>query len=435
MKKPLLTLALVGLGLSCLGQYSLVINNDAYLVIDGGNVGTPIYVVVDETDGRGITTLGTGGNIISEGEYNKIQWNIGTTVDTYTVPFTSDNGVGDQKIPLSVQTTGGAAGANGRLRLSTWETDDANTLWPDDVTHLTNAVTGIGPNGVNVVDRFWIVDANNYTTKPSATLSFMYNDNNEIGGGNAITGANESDLIAQNFEPLGGGLGLWHGSQSTSGGWYGTWVSARTVNGVNVADADWFSSWTLSLRSQLLPIELVEFSVECVNGYPLIEWTTASETNNDHFVLESSMDGVEFTPITTMPGAGTSSATNSYNYTDYAANGSLIYYRLAQVDFDGTTTYSNVIAVESCTGNLGDITVFSPTGSGQVNINIDAVNNGKYEVKMIDSRGRLIVAPKALSVQEGANSFVLPVGDLSFGVYHVIIENEMERSVEKLVLR
>jgi len=58
-----------------------VLNNDPYLVLDGGAVSAPIYVVVTESDARGITTLGTGGNIISEGEYNKIQWNIGTTVD------------------------------------------------------------------------------------------------------------------------------------------------------------------------------------------------------------------------------------------------------------------------------------------------------------------------------------------------------------------
>ncbi len=433
MKKHLLSLALTCLFAGTFAQNALVINNDAYVVLDGGTAGTPIYVVVDQANQLGITTLGTGGNIISEGEYNKIQWNIGTTTGTYTVPFTSNNGAGDQKIPLSIQTTGGAAGANGMLRLSTWETDDANSagMWPDDVTHLTNAVTGTGPNGANVVDRFWIVSADNYTTKPGATISFMYNDNNEIDGANNITsGGTESDLIAQNFEP---GPDLWHGSPSTSGGWYGTWVSARTVNNVTVTDADWFDSWTLSLRSQLLPIELTELTVNCVNGNSLIEWSTASETNNDHFRIERSDDGVYFETVATLPGAGNSSSPREYSYTDYGAGAGTIYYRLTQVDFDGTSTSSQIIVIEGCAGNIGDITVFAGSES-DLNINISAAGNSQYNIRLIDSRGRLVMAPKNLNVAEGTNTFILPIDEVSLGAYHVIIENDTERIVKKIVL-
>jgi hypothetical protein len=424
----ILCLAIVSAGFS---QFSLVINNDAFIVLDGGITGAPIYLVVDETDARGITTLGSGGNIISEGEHNKIQWNIGTTVDSYIVPFTSNNGVGDKKIPFSIQTTGAAVGANGRLRLSTWETADGNlaATWPDDVTHINTAPTGLS-DGLNIVDRFWKIDANNYTTQPDALLGFVYNDNNEIAGTNTINVGNENTLVAQSFDPI--NL-AWRGNPTGTSVFYGSYTAPQTVSGAAVTNGDFYGSWTLALQSLLLPIELVEFQAECVNGYSNITWTTASETNNDHFILESSLNGTDFNGIATIAGAGNSVIQNEYEYTDFSTHPGTIYYRLAQVDYDGTTTYSDVVAVENCSGDLGEVNVFS-NGAGTVNVNINSNAAAAFNVKIVDTRGRLILAPKELSVSEGTNTFNLNVKDVGFGIYYVIIENAFERSVSKLVL-
>jgi len=431
MKHLLILLACCALVSTSFSQYSLVINNDAYVVLDGGVTATPVFVVVDEPDARGITTLGTGGNIISEGEHNKIQWNIATTADSYVVPFTSNNGAGDKKIPFSIQTTGGAVGAAGRLRLSTWETADGNlaATWPDDVTHINTAATGLS-NGFNIVDRFWKIDANNYTTQPDALLGFVYNDNNEIGGTNLINAGNEATLVAQSFDPV---ADAWRGLATSTSVFYGSYTAPQTVSGASVTNGDFYGSWTLSLLALLLPIELVEFEAECINGYSSINWTTASETNNDYFVIESSNNGIDFNGIATIDGAGSSAIQNEYEYTDYSDHSGTIYYRLAQVDYDGTTTYSDVVAVENCNGNLGNVNVFS-NGSGNVNINIDADASAKYSVKIVDVRGRMIVAPKELSVNDGNNTFNLDVKEVGFGIYYVIVENEFERSVNKLVL-
>ena len=427
--RSLFSLLLFVFATNGIAQFSLVLNNDPYLVLDGGIVSSPIYVVITESDARGITTLGTGGNIISEGEYNKIQWNIGTTVDNYVIPFTSNNGSNDQKIPLAIETTGSAVGASGRLRLSTWETDDMDTQWPDDVTHLNTAATGLS-NGLNVVDRFWVVDADNYTTKPSALLGFMYNDNNEIAGSNLINAGNEATLVGQSFDPA---TNTWRGNASGTAVFYGTWTGARTVSGAGVTDGDFFASWTLSLQSLLLPIELLEFTAECLNGRALIQWTTGSETNNNYFLLESSVNGIDFQPVTTMWGAGTSSTMNTYEFVDYNQYSGTTYFRLTQVDFDGILTYSDVIALENCNSDLDGVSVY--TGSGnEINLEISSKSHAQYTYRIVDTRGRTIEAPCKITVSEGNNKFSISPKNIEFGIYYLIIEKKIDCITKKLVL-
>ncbi len=94
-----------------------------------------------------------------------------------------------------------------------------------------------------------------------------------------------------------------------------------------------------------LPIELVSFTAFHVNNAIELQWITASESDNDYFTLERSEDGVSFEIISHEQGAGTTDEMQHYSYTDYAEVAGVYYYRLKQTDYDGTTTYSEVISV------------------------------------------------------------------------------------------
>lgn len=94
-----------------------------------------------------------------------------------------------------------------------------------------------------------------------------------------------------------------------------------------------------------LPVELISFSAKVVDYQVEVTWATASELNNHHFLLERSTDGVNFTALTTTPGAGTSSQGKEYKaHDDYPPIG-LAYYRLTQVDYDGKYEVFKVISV------------------------------------------------------------------------------------------
>jgi gliding motility-associated-like protein len=208
-------------------QSRFVINNNPYLIIQGG-----VFFVVDNANANAITTL-TAGNIVSEGETNRVKWNIGTNTGSYLVPFTTSTHV---KIPLSLTITTAGAGAAGHILFSTYETTaDDNTSYPLDVTNMSN--TCVTNHGLSAVDRFWMIDAQSYTSKPTPQITIGYNDAaNEIGGTNTI---NEVNLKAERFNTT---TNLWESPAKL----YGTANAVQnTVSGVTVTPADFYRSWTL----------------------------------------------------------------------------------------------------------------------------------------------------------------------------------------------
>jgi hypothetical protein len=99
-----------------------------------------------------------------------------------------------------------------------------------------------------------------------------------------------------------------------------------------------------------LPVELLSFFAECNSDYVSLSWATASEVNNDRFVIERSSDLRNFIAIESVFGQGNTTIYQEYSFFDYEPIRKA-YYRLKQVDFDGTYAYSNVVAVE-CSGNV-----------------------------------------------------------------------------------
>lgn len=95
-----------------------------------------------------------------------------------------------------------------------------------------------------------------------------------------------------------------------------------------------------------LPVELISFQGRTIdNNKALLQWCTASETNNDYFSVERSANGVEFYELGKVDGAGNSSVMRSYSYVDTKTLEGISYYHLKQTDYDGTTSTSKTIYV------------------------------------------------------------------------------------------
>lgn len=112
-----------------------------------------------------------------------------------------------------------------------------------------------------------------------------------------------------------------------------------------------FSDWTAS-DPTFLPIELLSLNAKSKPNGVIVEWETASEENNDFFTLYRSNDGVNFSPIYKIEGAGTSSINHNYSYFDESIYYGTTYYKLAQTDYNGTTTYSQIITNQLINSNF-----------------------------------------------------------------------------------
>jgi hypothetical protein len=99
-----------------------------------------------------------------------------------------------------------------------------------------------------------------------------------------------------------------------------------------------------------VPVELLSFTAAAAAGNVELNWVTASELNNDYFNVEYSKDGSSFRSVIIKVGAGNSTEKVNYSATHYTSEQGTVYYRLKQTDFDGTTSYSDIVAVDLSAG-------------------------------------------------------------------------------------
>lgn len=104
-----------------------------------------------------------------------------------------------------------------------------------------------------------------------------------------------------------------------------------------------FSKFVVATSADILPIELKNYNIECAKNKAVLSWQTASETNNHYFTIWRSDDGVNYDSLAFLYGAGNSSQTNSYTWTDNFQNdvnsNSYYYYKISQTDFSGEKKY------------------------------------------------------------------------------------------------
>lgn len=110
-----------------------------------------------------------------------------------------------------------------------------------------------------------------------------------------------------------------------------------------------------------LPVSLTYFNVQNNGGTVALNWKTASEKNNDYFVIEGSIDMIEWHEIAVVDGNGTTSVASEYSAEDEVTVTGTYYYRLVQYDFDGSATVFNTEELNCCVG-LSNVAVYpNPT--------------------------------------------------------------------------
>ncbi|MBA3900192.1 MAG: T9SS type A sorting domain-containing protein [Bacteroidetes bacterium] len=169
----------------------------------------------------------------------------------------------------------------------------------------------------------------------------------------------------------------------------------------------------------VLPIELLSFKADFNGEFVELTWTTATEINNDYFIIERSNDARNFEPIQKIQGAGNSKELLNYKTLDRDPPGGVNYYRLKQVDFDESSGKSYLIAV-----NVVDKKELLTIQPNPVTDNTDIVFvsyvQEKISIQIFNASGKLVI-DKDVNAAEGANKINFDFSSLNSGIYYVAI--------------
>jgi hypothetical protein len=113
----------------------------------------------------------------------------------------------------------------------------------------------------------------------------------------------------------------------------------------------------------ILPVELVSFTGVCENQNAVLNWSTALGTNDDYFIVERSIDGINWQVAGKVAAIISSASLNAYSFTDNLPGKMISYYRLMQMDFSGNYSYGNIIYIENCSAVSNENLVLFPNPS------------------------------------------------------------------------
>jgi hypothetical protein len=186
-----------------------------------------------------------------------------------------------------------------------------------------------------------------------------------------------------------------------------------------------FSPFTLGslIPNNPLPVELVFFRATVQNdGTVLTQWETANEINNDYFAIERSSNGSEFVQIGTVPGKGTTRIRQNYQWLDKEPLRGTSYYRLRQIDNDGTYSYSRIVAVINNADGVSTVALYpNPSDGSRLSVMVNNAQGKSVKVTIADLTGRTLLQNNLTMNAEGRSSLELPFR-LPAGTYIATIE-------------
>ena len=293
-----------------------------------------------------------GGNAGTSATYNYLGSD-GTTIWNKTTNSGYNNditGIGrddvsglSQKQANSVNTSGsvtmalGSIAASNAANANTFTNDRSYLIWGHDgaahnsVFNDANCFTQL-PSGVQArIQRKWKVQRTNFSQ--TVTVAF------DIADLVAYLPVSNLRLMVDNDGTNWTNATVYSGATSSGG---------RVIfTGVDFSGGSFFTLATANYDLTPLPVELLTFDGETIDEKNHLTWSTATEHSNDRFEVEHSVDGVDFAFIGQVDGAGNSQQTTHYAFTHSFPENGLNYYRLNQVDMDGTATYSPVIVLQN----------------------------------------------------------------------------------------
>jgi len=180
--------------------------------------------------------------------------------------------------------------------------------------------------------------------------------------------------------------------------------------------------------SEALPVKLLNFNAKAKNNKVVLDWTTSSEINNDFFLIERSSNAINFEQIGNIDGAGNSSKPINYKFYDTKPYKKQSYYRLKQIDFNGTYSYSSIKSVYL--ESISIINIYPNPANNKANIIIGSPNDIKVKIQVYNTLGQTVIN-FSKEFKAGVTTLNLNTSLLSEGTYLFRVKTPDDEKIEK----
>lgn len=273
----------------------------------------------------------------------------------------------------------------------------------------------VGP-GINHISacEYWIITKDAGNAQKNITLTW---------DGNSCGVTNLSELRVARFNNS-----MWvnEGNTATAGS-----TSSGTITSAVTTGYGPFTLASTTIQNPL-PLTLLYFTGDYTGKDVKLAWVTAAEINNLSFTVERSNDGKSFSDILTMPAAGNSTVLNNYSAKDPNPLIGISYYRLRQTDYDGKSSYSDIVPIRVIRESI-ELLSFStsrPDSKIEFEINFPYSVSGKIDIS--DMSGRVLLATKYKSSPQ-QQQFSFDTGTMSGGIYYLRIYYDYDVIVKKFL--
>lgn len=181
-----------------------------------------------------------------------------------------------------------------------------------------------------------------------------------------------------------------------------------------------------------IAITLMNYTVEWTATGNNISWQTASEIDNDFFILEYAQNGYDFVPIAQLEGQGTTSQTTTYQYLHQPPPSGTHYYQLKAVDWAGVEEHLGIVSIQQENNSLNNLQIYPNPTTNTTTIELVSSIAQTVPLLVYDDNGQ-IVAKRMANITVGKNEIPLDLTNYADGIYMIIIDNGGSLTTTKIV--
>lgn len=292
-------------------------------------------------------------------------------------------------------------------------------------SEITTDVGGMSGTNNARWQRIWYVDVTNTGASINTNMEFNTTD----GGIASPTAVALSDYVL-----------LYRTAQT------GNWTEVTTASAItgnrilfNAIDLTTDGYYTLGLKNYPntpLPVALVSFTANLNSGKVNLNWTTATEIDNNFFTVQRSNDGINYETVATIKGAGNSNTVLQYGAVDNNPYSGVSYYKLMQTDFDGKQTYFGPVTINN-SQNEESVNVYPNPVSSSDPVFYLSIPEGDEEVSVVvrDIQGREFYSRVIANGQRHELIAISPAQPLAAGMYIAVVSSSHYSYSQKFIVR